>query len=46
MLPKQPGKVIGEELVLFFDKNLDTLESSFPVQRKQPRSARPKEGQD
>ena len=44
MQPSATGKVTGDEqLVLYFDRNLETLEdSTYPVRKRQPRSVRQK----
>ena len=39
------AKVTGDEIQLFFDKNLETLKTVFPVRRKQQRSARQRKRQ-
>ena len=37
---KATGKVTGEELVLYFDRNLEQLKSILSARRKQPRSGK------
>ena len=37
---KATGKVLGEQLVLYFDRNLETLKMILPVRKRQRRSVR------
>lgn len=41
---KATGKVTGDEIVRYFDRNLETLKIVLGVRRKLPRSAKPRSG--
>ena len=38
------GKVVGEQMVLYFDRNLETLKTILPAQRKQQRFVKQRRG--
>ena len=42
---KATGKVLGEQLVLFFDRNLETLKAVLPVRKRLQRSVKLRSGQ-